>query len=139
MAGPLNATSSWTVPESWHTVPENGEEGDEEAAGGSDDEATAAAAAKKDRRKTLDPVKLAAQNQKYHVRVYRVNNSYHVVGLQLTSTVAQLLPELDRRLKIDTSREPHRLYLKERGRGRIDPLTHVTSVNQIHRTNAGSE
>ena len=53
----------------------------------------------------------------YHVRIYRANNSYHVVQCGLDVTVSQLTPQLNKKLLLDPGVEPHRLYLKERGRG----------------------
>lgn len=53
----------------------------------------------------------------YQIRIYRANGSYHVVRINLSVTVEQLAPMLGKRLLLDPEREPHRLYLRERGRG----------------------
>ncbi|EIW63579.1 uncharacterized protein TRAVEDRAFT_161932 [Trametes versicolor FP-101664 SS1] len=55
----------------------------------------------------------------YKVRIYRANNSYHVVSCDLNVTVAQLTPQLNKKLLLDPGVEPHRLHLKERGRERV--------------------
>lgn len=103
--------SNWETPQSWVSIGQGGS--DDAAPGESDDEETA----KKDRRRTMDPLKLAAQTSKYRVRVYRPNGSYHVVRILLMTNVDDLMLELNKRLHIDNVRDPHRLYLKERGRG----------------------
>ncbi|KAI9061730.1 adenylate cyclase-like protein [Trametes sanguinea] len=55
----------------------------------------------------------------YKVRIYRANNSYHVVSCDLNVTVAQLTPQLNKKLLLDPGVEPHKLHLKERGRERV--------------------
>ncbi|OSX65692.1 hypothetical protein POSPLADRAFT_1177202 [Postia placenta MAD-698-R-SB12] len=55
----------------------------------------------------------------YQIRIYRANGSYHVVRINLSVTVEQLAPMLGKRLLLDPEREPHRLYLRERGRERV--------------------
>lgn len=54
----------------------------------------------------------------YPVRIYRRDNTYHVATISLKSTVADLVPYLNGKMLLDTNREMHRLYLKERGRGK---------------------
>lgn len=54
----------------------------------------------------------------YKLRVYRANGAWHVVTIDLTVTVEQLTPVLNEKLLLDPDREVHRLYLKERGRGK---------------------
>jgi hypothetical protein len=65
------------------------------------------------------PPKTAKQflnNKPFKVRIYRANNTYHVASIGLSVTVADLTPVLNSKL-VDSERETHRLYLKERGRG----------------------
>ncbi len=99
---------SWTAPESW-AVEKEGE--DAAAAYSSSDESARGKAGRK-RRKRPPGGKLL-----YKVRIYRANNSYHVVSCDLNVTVAQLTPQLNKKLLLDPGVEPHRLHLKERGRG----------------------
>lgn len=58
------------------------------------------------------------REHQYRVRVYRANNTYHVANIELKATVSDLIPYLKNKLLMDPSREMHRLYLKERGRGK---------------------
>ncbi|TFK91615.1 adenylate cyclase-like protein [Polyporus arcularius HHB13444] len=101
---------SWTAPESW-AVEKEGE--DAAAAYSSSDESARGKAGRK-RRKRPPGGKLL-----YKVRIYRANNSYHVVSCDLNVTVAQLTPQLNKKLLLDPGVEPHRLHLKERGRERV--------------------
>ncbi|KAI0784617.1 adenylate cyclase-like protein [Abortiporus biennis] len=59
----------------------------------------------------------------YKIRVYRANGAYHVVSVDLSVTVDELTPQLNKKLLLDPERETHRLYLKERGRERLLALT----------------
>jgi hypothetical protein len=126
------AASNWETPESWAFIDKYGKDALDGAAGESDDEETA----KKDRRRTMDPLKLAAQTGKYRVRIYRPNGSYHVVGIHLITNVNDLMLELNKQLRIDNVRDPHRLYLKERGRG--DMSCCPTRENLSHPFNRAS-
>jgi adenylate cyclase len=56
-------------------------------------------------------------NKTFKVRIYRANNTYHVASIGLSVTVANLTPVLNNKLLVESERETHRLYLKERGRG----------------------
>ena len=59
----------------------------------------------------------------YSIRVYRPNNTYHMVQVGFQVTVADLIPRLNSKLLLGEDRESHRLYLKERGRGaRLFPV-----------------
>lgn len=58
----------------------------------------------------------------YKIRIYRANNSYHVVSIDLGVTVADLTPQLNKKLLLREDAEVHRLYLKERGRGMIQSI-----------------
>lgn len=53
----------------------------------------------------------------YRIRIYRRDNTYHVATVRLRATVNELVPHLNGKMLLDTNREMHRLYLKERGRG----------------------
>ncbi|KAJ7090876.1 adenylate cyclase [Mycena belliarum] len=63
--------------------------------------------------------KRAAVQPKIQIRVYKADNSYHVVAVSTSVTVAALTPKLDLKLPPGEEREMHQLYLKERGRERI--------------------
>lgn len=99
---------SWTAPESW-AVEKEGE--DPTAPYSSSDESARGKSGRKRRKRPPGNKAL------YHVRIYRANNSYHVVQCGLDVTVAQLTPQLNKKLLLDPGVEPHRLHLKERGRG----------------------
>jgi adenylate cyclase len=73
---------------------------------------------RKSRRKTaLKSQRQPSVDKTFKIRIYRANNSYHVVSIGLHVTVANLTPALNQRLLPTSERETHRLYLKERGRG----------------------
>lgn len=99
---------SWTAPESW-AVEKEGE--DPTAPYSSSDESARGKSGRKRRKRPPGNKAL------YNVRIYRANNSYHVVQCGLDVTVAQLTPQLNKKLLLDPGVEPHRLHLKERGRG----------------------
>ena len=82
----------------------------------------------KQHRKRKQPIKqLQQQPQRlsliserpYRIRIYRANNTYHVVSIPFNVTVAALTPALNKKLLLGDDRVQHRLYLKERGRGRF--------------------
>ena len=114
--------AAWTAPESW-AVDKEGEDAAEVAAySSSDDSVTLKAphAARKKRRRTIAR-ELRAKGSGSHlfkIRIYRANNTYHVVSIDLSVTVAELTPVLNKKLLLDPEAEVHRLYLKERGRGK---------------------
>ncbi|KAJ7782580.1 adenylate cyclase [Mycena maculata] len=56
---------------------------------------------------------------KIRIRIYKADNTYHVVSVSTNVTVAALTPKLDMKLPVGEEREMHQLYLKERGRERI--------------------
>ncbi|KAJ6456413.1 adenylate cyclase [Mycena sanguinolenta] len=56
---------------------------------------------------------------KMRIRIYKADNTYHVVSVSTNVTVAALTPKLDQKLPAAEEREMHQLYLKERGRERI--------------------
>lgn len=105
---------SWTAPESW-AVEKEGE--DPLAPYSSSDESARGKSGRKRRKRT------PGNKQLYKVRIYRANNSYHVVSCDLNVTVSQLTPQLNRKLLLDPGVEPHRLHLKERGRGADSLIT----------------
>lgn len=61
--------------------------------------------------------KTAAAQHKIQIRIYKADNTYHVVSVSTSVTVATLTPKLDQKLPVGEEREMHQLYLKERGRG----------------------
>ena len=75
---------------------------------------------KKKRKKTPSGLGRVAPEKRiqYKFRIYRANNTYHVASIALNATVSDLIPYLNSKLLHDPEREKHRLYLKERGRGR---------------------
>ncbi|KAJ6592919.1 hypothetical protein B0H19DRAFT_11043 [Mycena capillaripes] len=62
--------------------------------------------------------RMAAQ-QKIQIRIYKADNTYHVLSVSANATVAALTPKLDEKLPAGEEREMHQLYLKEHGRERI--------------------
>lgn len=120
---PADDSPAWTAPESW-AVEKEGEDpaGGAAAYSSSDDSVTLKAphAARKKRRRTTIARELRAKGSGSHlfkIRIYRANNTYHVVSIDLGVTVAELTPVLNKKLLLDPEAEVHRLYLKERGRG----------------------
>lgn len=112
---------SWTAPESW-AVEKEGEDPADGAAYSSSDESVNKAphSTRKKRRRTTFVRELRAKGSGSHlfkIRIYRANNTYHVVSIDLSVTVAELTPVLNKKLLLDPEAEVHRLYLKERGRG----------------------
>ncbi|KAJ7502558.1 hypothetical protein B0H11DRAFT_2171113 [Mycena galericulata] len=63
--------------------------------------------------------KRTAPQHKIRIRIYKADNTYHVVSVSTNVTVAALTPKLDMKLPVGEEREMHQLYLKERGRERI--------------------
>ncbi|KAF7357959.1 Adenylate cyclase [Mycena venus] len=61
----------------------------------------------------------AGAQHKIRIRIYKADNTYHVVSVSTNVTVAALTPKLDQKLPAGEEREMHQLYLKERGRERI--------------------
>ncbi|KAH8107641.1 hypothetical protein BXZ70DRAFT_911846 [Cristinia sonorae] len=114
---------AWTAPESW-AVEKEGEDPAGEAYSSSDDSVTPKTpySARKRRRRTTIARELRAKGPGSHlfkIRIYRANNTYHVVSIDLSVTVAELTPVLNKKLLLDPEAEVHKLYLKERGRERI--------------------
>ncbi|KAK6996951.1 adenylate cyclase [Favolaschia claudopus] len=74
------------------------------------------------RRPTAKRIGAGAANGPQHkirIRIYKADNTYHVVSVSTNVTVAALTPKLDQKLPAGEEREMHQLYLKERGRERI--------------------
>ncbi|THH27774.1 hypothetical protein EUX98_g6420 [Antrodiella citrinella] len=118
-----DADPAWTAPESW-AVEKEGEDPAGGADSSSDDSLTLKPphSARKKRRRTTINRELRAKGAGSHlfkIRIYRANNTYHVVSIDLSVTVAELTPVLNKKLLLDPEAEVHRLYLKERGRERI--------------------
>lgn len=112
----------WVAPESW-AVEKEGDDHASAAPESSDEEDASAAGGSRRRRKqrhrnTLSIIgRPPPQQTKYKIRIYRANGTYHVVACELNVTVAQLMVSLNKKLDVNPDREPHSLYLKERGRG----------------------
>ena len=130
--GPGSPT--WTPPESWAVEKEEEEGGDADAAESSSDDTVVGGKGKgsamngdggpKQHRKRKQPIKQLQQQRlsiiserPYRIRIYRANNTYHVVSIPFNVTVAALTPALNKKLLLGDDRVQHRLYLKERGRG----------------------
>lgn len=105
---PNGNDASWIAPESWAVE----KEGEDSLTPYSDSDDSARGKSGRKRRK-----RNPGSKQLYKVRIYRANNSYHVVSCDLNVTVAQLTPQLNIKLLLDPGVEPHRLHIKERGRG----------------------
>ncbi|KAI0948889.1 hypothetical protein AcW1_008634 [Taiwanofungus camphoratus] len=113
---------SWTAPESWavdkdgedQTIPEDSTSDDSEHAAGT--------RSKRKRRRNVTAsttIRASTAPSVYKIRIYRANNTYHVVTITVSVTVAQLTPELNKKLLLNPDREPHSLYLREQGRERV--------------------
>ncbi|KAF7341491.1 Adenylate cyclase [Mycena venus] len=61
----------------------------------------------------------AGAQHKILIRIYKADNTYHVVSVSTNSTVAALTPKIDQKLPASEEREMHQLYLKENGRERL--------------------
>lgn len=119
----------WTAPESWAVernddVPQysSSDESDHENVG-----------SRRSRRRThqlawsIDAVDSKGWERLYKIRIYRANNTYHITSADLHVTVRQLSRQLDKKFRLDPEREPHRLYLKEKGRG----MSHYSGVETL--------
>jgi adenylate cyclase len=114
---------SWTAPESWAVEKEGADK--QEPDYSSSEEDSSAISKRKSRRRTnpRPALKSIPFTKPFKIRIYRANNTYHVVSIGLSVTVADLTSQLLKRLLLDPERETHRLYLKERGRERMLALT----------------
>lgn len=133
---PPDASASWEAPESW-AVERDGEDPAEPPDYSSTDESLVGGVGrptsmgpsphggvkKNKQRHSIRPkpppktTKQTLGNKPFKIRIYRANNTYHVASIGLTVTVADLTPVLNNKLLLESERESHRLYLKERGRG----------------------
>jgi adenylate cyclase len=59
----------------------------------------------------------------YRMKIYRQDNSYHVVAIKLRSTVSELNARLARKLLSADDRVQYNLYLKERGQGTFQAVS----------------
>jgi adenylate cyclase len=126
MDGLASSAASWEAPQSW-AVEKDGEDPAEPPDYSSSEDSVAIGhhAPKKHRshRTSTRPkpppkaAKPCMTNKPFKVRIYRANNTYHVASIGLSVTVADLAPVLNTKLLLESERETHRLYLKERGRG----------------------
>ncbi|KAF8965555.1 hypothetical protein BDZ97DRAFT_1918118 [Flammula alnicola] len=55
----------------------------------------------------------------YKMRIYRQNHSYHVISIELDTTVGSLIAKLNKKVTPEDDRLQHNLYLKEQGRERM--------------------
>jgi len=125
------ASTSWTAPESW-AVEKEGVTKPEEYGSSSEEDASAVTSPtpgpmkRKSRRKGQSRLNGgrpgSSHGKPYKIRIYRAGNTYHVVSIGLTATVADVTSQLIKKLP-DSDREVHRVYLKERNRERILALT----------------
>ena len=122
--GPIeDGGSPWTAPESW-AVEKND---DVPQYSSSDETEHGNLGSRKSRRRTYQAPRsldessrildLRGSEKLYKIRIYRVDNTYHITSADLNVTVKQLSKQLNKKFRLDAEREPHRLYLKERGRG----------------------
>ena len=122
-----NDDPSWTAPESW-AVDHNDDDAAlaEDTSSEGEDVQLKSPTGKRSRKKrnTLSvsgkpsPRPYEDRDEPYRIRIYRWDNTYHVATISLKATVSDLIPYLNNKMLHDTSRETHRLYLKERGRGK---------------------
>ena len=131
------ASTSWTAPESW-AVEKEGVTKPEEYGSSSEEDASAApsptpgpptpTAAKRKSRRKGQSSRLnggrpgSSPGKPFKIRIYRASNTYHVVSINLTATVADVTSQLIKKL-LDSDREVHRVYLKERNRERVLAMT----------------
>ena len=131
------ASTSWTAPESW-AVEKEGMMKPEEYGSSSEEDASAVTSPapgppmstsvkRKSRRKAQSSRQSggrpgSSHGKPYKIRIYRASNTYHVVSIGLTATVADVTSQLIKKL-LDPDREVHRLYLKERNRERVLAMT----------------
>jgi adenylate cyclase len=130
-----DASTSWTAPESW-AVEKEGVAKPEEYGSSSEEDTTAVnspipgpptstSVKRKSRRKAQSSRggrPNSSHGKSFKIRIYRASNTYHVVSIGLTATVADVTFQLIKKL-LDPEREVHRLYLKERGRERVLAMT----------------
>jgi adenylate cyclase len=130
----------WVAPESW-AVEKEGEAPEVPDYTTSDEEDTALKAQiKQQRRRTKVNRRGIQPIPTYQIRIHRKDNTYHVVKLSLTTTVAELIPVMNRKLVLDSTRETHSLYVKERERGtHADIARGCTSDNSTERVLAPTE
>lgn len=53
----------------------------------------------------------------YRTRIYRPNQAYHVIAIDLDTTVATLTMRLNNKLELEDPTRLHNMYVKEQGRG----------------------
>ena len=116
---------SWTPPESWAVEKEGNDDtdgdssSDESVPNNHHDRPTSSTQTRKRKARQSRAPRGRDNDAMYKVRIYRANNSYHVVSIDLSVTVGDLTPQLNKKLLLREDAEVHRLYLKERGRGMI--------------------
>lgn len=150
---PAGQKQSWTAPESW-AVDQGDDVGDlleysdselEDLSGAKNPNGSSK---RKRNRRTI--VSLDGKgtwrastdtvDKRYKIRIYRANNTYHLAQLSLGDTVQQMIPHLNSKVLFDKDRETHRLYLKERGRGKHEFTTSTLSLLTMrHRADVGND
>lgn len=134
---PAGQEASWTAPESW-AVDQGEDAGDTIEYSDSELEDLGGPKSpnggpkrKRNRRTTMSldskgtlRASVDVADRRYKIRIYRANNTYHLAQLSLGDTVQQMIPHLNEKVLFDKDRETHRLYLKERGRGKYGPRFH---------------
>ncbi|KAI0075659.1 PP2C-domain-containing protein [Panus rudis PR-1116 ss-1] len=113
----------WRPPESWAVVDKEGEDSMTAQDYSSSDESNVGRHFHSNGRKRRTRASMrpdcSPDSGMYKIRIYRANNTYHVVSIDMSVTVAELTPQLNKKLLPDPKAEVHRLYLKERGRERV--------------------
>lgn len=132
-----DASASWTAPESWAVEKEGVAKPEEYGSSSEEDPSTvnsptpgppmATSMKRKSRRRPQSSRQNggrpgSSHGKPYKIRIYRATNTYHVVSIGLTATVADVTSQLMKKL-LDPDREVHRLYLKERNRERVLAMT----------------
>jgi len=146
----IPGSPSWTAPESW-AVETGRETAEPDYESSSDDSAGEAGEhpikfapnanlqvdkvpepVHHHRRRRTRTTKASSRGQKsFSIRIYRPTNAFHIVTLPLSVTVASLTPHLNEKLLEGKDTEQHRLYLKERGRGRWFLFNLQTTANLV--------
>lgn len=108
----------WVAPESW-AVEKESEMQDVPDYTTSDEEDPhgVRTPSKPHKRKTKTSRRTQQNLPFYQIRIHRSDGSYHVVKLNVTTTVSELIPVMNKKLVLDSTRETHSLYVKERERG----------------------
>lgn len=123
----------WVAPESW-AVEKEGElqEVPDYTTSDEEDPHGVRTQSKPVRRKTRTTKRAQQSLPSYQIRIHRSDGSYHVVKLNVTTTVSELIPVMNRKLVLDSTRETHSLYVKERERGNYKLIKSLALLLTIH-------